>query len=166
MPIAERQVNGIRTIPQRATQLRKHLRPLLFVGVVMTALVLGIAELAVGHGGSGQNYPCSDKIAVDHSQGGGYHNGSVVPLGVNPPTPCTYYQAQSTTTSWSGGGGSGWYTHPNNAVTSTWQTSWWNAIARNSKYCYIVRTGGRGRVGESTTYSWRFNTHGGGISSC
>lgn len=131
--------------------------------VLVAAIALGLPTTALGHSGSVHSYSCSDEMEAPHEIAFGKHEGYALPLGSNPPVPCDYYRSQVTTTSWSGGGGSGWYTHPISTSTSLWQTSWWNSISGNCTYTYIVRTGAQGKVG-GTAYNWIYNTHGGGIT--
>lgn len=130
--------------------------------IVMTVLLYG-PPIAFGHTGPSFSYSCSETIEAPHQIFSGKHQGYAQPLGVNPPVACQYYRGQVTTTSWSGGGGSGWYTHATSTSTSLWQTLWWNSVASNCTYKYIVRTAAQGQAG-STTYGWRYNTHGGGIT--
>lgn len=128
--------------------------------ILTAALILGALPLpAFAHNNVWvYNYNCGGDWVIEHSTPGSYHRAAGIPFG--PETGCELYKAKVTVTSWSGGGGSGWYTHPIHTKERTWTSSWWANFADDNYYCYFVRSVARGRNG-STSYSWKYNYHGG-----
>lgn len=145
-------------------------KPGIAIMLVMASLLLvaAVATPAGAHGGTEVSYPCSDYLRVDHSHPGSYHRGSGIPTGADPWVPCTHYMAEIVTTSWSGGGSSGWYLKPNNAEYGLWRSDWYFNYVDDNTYCYVVRAAARGKVQAGTSetiHPWKYQYHG-GQSSC
>jgi hypothetical protein len=145
---------------RRSVISKRSLTTVLGFLVLLTTI---LAAPARGHGNSNDSYPCSTGIQAIHNVNGSKHGSSAFPTGVNPPVPCTLYRSSVTTTNWSGGGSSGWYTHPNHVTYSLW-SYWYLSQSYDNAYCYFVRAGAQGRVdapgGGSTIYGEKFFYHG------
>lgn len=132
--------------------------PIMVLVLAIALVTSGPPDRADAHSTYHSSYPCTNAgITIDHWISASRHAGGLIPFGTN--WSCTSWRSRVTTTSWSGGGGSGWYTKPTSTSYSLWNPSYWLAQSFNNTYCYLVRTGGQGKT-SSTTYSTYYNYKG------